>query len=141
MREHPLLRGLDVRGNRQQHAVDAALLGLLRELDRLARVVAAGDRNDGAARSERFLHLGEQRELLRGLQRIAFASRARQHDAVVAALDQEPSDARCFRHVQRVVRVERRHHRSEDASELFHRATTPRPRRNASCNACSAACA
>ena len=109
--------GLVVVGGDHQHGAHADLGGTLGELDRVARVVGAGARDDRVP--SRALAHGELPEpaLLVVGKRGRLAGAAGQHEAVGAVLEQVVHQPCRGVLVERPVRVERGDHRGEDAAE------------------------
>ena len=117
VREQAVLGGLAVVGRDDEDAVRPDLAGLLRELDRVGGVVGADPGDHGRPVAHRLDDRAEDGAvLLRGRGR-RLTGGPRDHDAVVAVLDEVLGDPRGAVQVDGPVLVERRDHCREDAPE------------------------
>ena len=111
------LAGLVVVGADEQHAVDADLLRLAGQLDRVGGGVGADARDDARAVADRVLDRAQDLAVLGHRGGGALPRRAADDDAVVAVVDEVRRDPRGAVEVDAAVLVERGGHRGEEAAE------------------------
>src|SRR6478736_6806335 len=111
------LAGLVVVGADEQHAVDADLLRLPGQLDRVGGGVGADARNDARAVADRVLDSAEDLAVLGHRGGGALPRRPADDDPVVAVVDEVRRDPRGALEGDAAVLVERGGHRGEEAAE------------------------